>query len=84
MQSYTIDFHGDLDIQLQLPSSLFKQEPQAPAFVPPEAQTTPDTGPGSVVTGQGPTIQGSTLDPVTKKAIVSDMDITEILAERQG
>jgi len=79
------NINESLDINLDLPQSLFEQEAQAPVIDYSGILKTPDTGSGSVVTGQGPTVQGgSRLDPVTKKAIVSDMDINEILAERQG
>jgi hypothetical protein len=55
-----------LEIDLSIPPSFYQEQKKEPAklFGTPVTQTTPDTGPGSVVTGQGPTIQGqgSTLD----------------------
>lgn len=52
------NINESLDIELNLPQSLFEQEAQAPVIDYSGILKTPDTSPGSVVTGQGPTVQG--------------------------
>ena len=79
----------DFDEGIVIPEELFKKqeikkEPVTPSFVAPESDLLSSTGPGSVVTGQGPTVQGSTLDPVTQEAILTDMSTEEAIAKRRG
>ena len=73
----------NLDIELNLPQSLFNKEPQPSELDFSGILPSPNTSTGTTITGQGqkPT---TNLDQTTKKAIITDMDTTEAIAERQG
>ena len=68
---------GDFDSTFVIPEG-FKQTEITPTAPP--TTTQPISGAGRVITGTG--IQN--LDPLTKKAILTDMSTDEILAERLG
>ena len=78
-----VGINENLDIELNLPQSLFNQEPQPSELDFSGILPSPNTSTGTTITGQGqkPT---TNLDQTTKKAIITDMDTTEAIAERQG
>jgi hypothetical protein len=79
-ENYFKNLDDEAFLDVELPAELYRKEQFVPSQPVTPTQTTP-TIPLPTVSGSLPR---STLDPVTKKAIVGDMDITEILAERQG
>ena len=78
-----ISVNENLDIDLEIPQSFFEQKAEAPVIDYSGVNLPSADGPGTIVTGQQK-MPTSNIDKTTKKAIITDMDTTEAIAERQG